>query len=293
MSTTSVNTRGDTPATSFTSISEHEVEVEVEPTPTPKPHHDAFDLNRYIVAQDRDHIFDRVLAAIRKGHRKPQPSHPWLWCVFPQMDHCRTATRRRDRPDVWPRGHALASLDEARAVLAHPVLGPRARAAAQALVDSRHADKFTALDNMFHDVERVHSSLTIFRQAARYPVCIHRRAAAAGVNIVFREALDRFFPKELDSEDEDYDSAEEDRDDDEDGVRGRQGRRRRAGTRHKPTLQRLDAMEMKAVQRRRQASADTGCRCRDDKVCIDLLDRGTTRRVATKAAEQTVKNLKQ
>lgn len=281
MSTLSVATGGDTPATSFTSASEDEDEDEDEVESTPKTYDDTFNLERYITAQDKDGIFDRVLSAIREGHRKPQPS-TWMWFVFPQMDHCKTASRRRDRPDLWPRGRAMASLDEARAVLRHPVLGPRARAAAQALLDSPHVDKFAVVDNMFHDVERLHSSLTVFRQAGRYPVCIHRRADAAGENLVFRRALDRYFPKELDSEDDDYNSAEEDRD----------AGRRRAGTRHNPTLKRLDAMEMMAVQRR-LASADAGCRCRDAKICTDYLDRGTKSKVANKVAEKTVKNLKQ
>lgn len=266
-----------TPATSFTSASEHQVEAES----TLKPYHDTFNLNRYIVAQDKDQIFDRVLTAIRKGQRKPEPQ-TWLWCVFPQMDHCKTATRRRDIPDVWPRGHALSSLDEARALLAHPVLGPRARAAAQALLDSAHVDKFAALDNMFHDVERVHSTLTLFRQAARYPVCIHRRAARLGANLVFRRALDRYYPKELDSGDEDYNSADEDR----------VCERPRAGTRHGPTLQRLDAMEMEAVRRRLASPADAGCGCREDKSCTDLLDRDTLAKLRIKVAERNVKNLK-
>lgn len=259
------------------SISNPNDDLQVSPT-SPSPS-DPFYLKRFILAQDKDNIFDRVVSAIREGHRKPQPS-TWMWFVFPQMNYCKTAWRGPNKPDRWPLDHFLSNLDEARALLCHPVLGPRLRNAAQALLDSPQVDKFTVMDNMFYDVGRLHSSLTIFHQAARYPLCIHRRAACMGENIVFRQALHRYFPKELDSDDEDYRSEEEDCD-----VRPR------VGTRHKPTLRRLVAMEMEPLQKRLE-SDDTACVCGKPKDTLAALDRGIVKKVAKKRAEQHVKNLK-
>lgn len=129
-------------------------------------------------------------------------------------------------------------LDEARAILRHPILGERLRAAARALLDSPAPDVFTVMDNMFYDVARLHSTMTIFRQAARYPVCIHQRKNAVRSNIVFREVLDKYFIKVPDSEDEDYDSEEEAK------------KVRKAGSRHGPTLAWLDKIELEAAKER-------------------------------------------
>jgi uncharacterized protein (DUF1810 family) len=72
---------------------------------------DPFDLERFIIAQDP--IYDRVLQELRTGRKA---SH-WMWYVFPQLRGLGwTPTARR---------YGIASLDEARAYLGHPILGPR------------------------------------------------------------------------------------------------------------------------------------------------------------------------
>ena len=74
---------------------------------------DPFDLQRFVDAQDR--VYPTVLDELRGGRKR---SH-WIWFVFPQLrglGHSPTAVR-----------FGIASLDEARAYLAHPVLGPRLR----------------------------------------------------------------------------------------------------------------------------------------------------------------------
>ncbi len=76
------------------------------------------------------------------------------------------------------RYYAIASLDEARAYLAHPVLGPRLRECAGLILASegRTAEQvFGAIDAM-----KVRSCMTLF----------HR---AAPTEAVFREVLDRFY----------------------------------------------------------------------------------------------------
>lgn len=134
MSRSTANNWVATPATSNTA------------NPDSDPDPDPFNLDRFVKAQDEKAIFDRVLATIREGRRKPRPA-TWMWFVFPQMDKCLTRERRpkQRHRDVWPRGQALTSLDEARAYLRHPVLGPRIREAAQALLDSPFSDKFSIM----------------------------------------------------------------------------------------------------------------------------------------------------
>ncbi|KPG87168.1 DUF1810 domain-containing protein [Frigoribacterium sp. RIT-PI-h] len=79
---------------------------------------DPFDLDRYVRAQDSGGTHDQALAELRRGRKS---SH-WMWFVFPQI-----AGLGRSGMD---RTYAIRSLDEARAYLAHPLLGPRLREAA-------------------------------------------------------------------------------------------------------------------------------------------------------------------
>ena len=72
-------------------------------------------LDRFVTAQDEDGTYSRALGELRRGRKS---SH-WMWFVFPQIAGLgRSATAQH---------YALASVDEARAYLAHPVLGPRLR----------------------------------------------------------------------------------------------------------------------------------------------------------------------
>src|SRR6476469_2900823 len=74
-----------------------------------------FDLERFVDAQDANGTYDRVLDELRRGRKT---SH-WMWFVFPQIAGLGySATSRR---------FAISSLDEAKAYLEHPVLGPRLR----------------------------------------------------------------------------------------------------------------------------------------------------------------------
>lgn len=74
---------------------------------------DPFDPWRFLQAQDA--VIDSVRDELRAGRKR---SH-WMWFVFPQiagLGHSAMAQR-----------YAVSSLSEARAYLAHPVLGPRLR----------------------------------------------------------------------------------------------------------------------------------------------------------------------
>jgi uncharacterized protein (DUF1810 family) len=111
---------------------------------------DPFDLQRFVDAQARN--YDDALAELRRGRKV---SH-WMWYVFPQVAGLGSSPMAQT--------YAIGSLDEARAYLAHPVLGPRLRdcVAAVLAVEGRSARAiFGSPDDM-----KLRSSLTLFREAA-------------------------------------------------------------------------------------------------------------------------------
>ena len=72
---------------------------------------DPHDLGRFVDAQAGD--YDQALAEIKAGRKR---SH-WIWYVFPQIDGLGFSSMSRR--------YAIKSMDEAKAYLAHPVLGKR------------------------------------------------------------------------------------------------------------------------------------------------------------------------
>lgn len=84
---------------------------------------DPHDLARFVAAQDNGGTYERALGELRSGRKT---SH-WMWFVFPQIVGLgRSPTAQR---------YAITSLEEARAYLAHPVLGARLRESASALLE--------------------------------------------------------------------------------------------------------------------------------------------------------------
>ena len=82
---------------------------------------DPFDLARFEQAQAP--VFAQAIAELRAGRKR---SH-WMWFVFPQY--------RGLGSSPMSQRFAIRSLDEARAYLAHPVLGPRLRECTSAVID--------------------------------------------------------------------------------------------------------------------------------------------------------------
>jgi uncharacterized protein (DUF1810 family) len=107
-------------------------------------------LERFVTAQAGIH--DRAVAEIRAGRKD---SH-WMWFVFPQLSGL-------GRSDV-SRYFAIGSLAEARAYLAHPLLGPRLREAARAALmappDLSAEAIFGPIDSL-----KLRSSMTLFHRA--------------------------------------------------------------------------------------------------------------------------------
>ena len=72
---------------------------------------DPFDLERFLPAQ-KD-IYMDAIQGLRSGHKRTH----WMWFIFPQLDGLGTSATARC--------YAINSLEEARAYLAHPILGAR------------------------------------------------------------------------------------------------------------------------------------------------------------------------
>jgi uncharacterized protein (DUF1810 family) len=112
-----------------------------------------FDLERFVSAQDG--VYARALAEIRAGSKR---SH-WMWFVFPQLKGLGSSAAARR--------YGIAGADEGRAYLAHPVLGPRLRECAEAMLE--HEGKGVTEILGYPDDLKLRSSMTLFAQVAEDP----------------------------------------------------------------------------------------------------------------------------
>jgi uncharacterized protein (DUF1810 family) len=111
-----------------------------------------YDLARFVAAQDAGGTFDRATAELRRGRKE---SH-WMWFVFPQIAGLgQTQTSRK---------FAISSLEEARAYLRHPVLGPRLTACARILAQAQDRSAEEIFGGL--DAQKLRSSMTLFLRAA-------------------------------------------------------------------------------------------------------------------------------
>lgn len=111
---------------------------------------DPFQLQRFVEVQDK--CFTEVIAELREGKKR---SH-WMWFVFPQLaglGHSATASY-----------YAIKSLAEAKAYLAHDVLGPRLRECTNVLL--QHDGLSAAEVFGYPDDMKFRSSMTLFDYVA-------------------------------------------------------------------------------------------------------------------------------
>jgi uncharacterized protein (DUF1810 family) len=123
------------------------------------------ELQRFVAAQDAagwEGIVDELRRGRKTGH--------WIWFVFPQL-------RGLGFSSMAER-YGMAGLDEARAYLAHPVLGARLREAVSLLAAHGERTAVEMLGNV--DAMKLRSSLTLF-------------AAASAEPGVFEAALEQFY----------------------------------------------------------------------------------------------------
>lgn len=81
---------------------------------------DPYELSRFVRAQEAD--YERALAELRSGQKRTH----WMWYIFPQLDGLGVSTTAKR--------YAIKSIAEARAYLAHPILGPRLEQSAEAVL---------------------------------------------------------------------------------------------------------------------------------------------------------------
>jgi uncharacterized protein (DUF1810 family) len=125
-----------------------------------------FDLDRFVVAQDNGAVYERACRELRDGRKS---SH-WMWFVFPQIAGLGMSATSRH--------FAISSIEEARAYLSHPVLGPRLRSCAELLVEITGKSAAQIFGEL--DAEKLRSSMTLF-------------ARAQSGETVFQRVLDRYF----------------------------------------------------------------------------------------------------
>ncbi len=130
---------------------------------------DLFNLVRFIEAQEP--VYARVCSELRQGRKV---SH-WMWFVFPQIEGLGRSGMARK--------FAISSLEEARAYLDHPVLGPRlwecTRLVCQ-ISETTIQEIFGSPDDM-----KFRSCMTLFSRAD-------------GDDGIFQEALNKFCSGEPD-----------------------------------------------------------------------------------------------
>lgn len=131
------------------------------------------DVSRFVEAQDAGGTYATALAELRAGSKR---SH-WMWFMFPQvagLGHSPTAVH-----------YGLEGVAEARAYLAHPVLGARLVECCEALLGLPGSDPVAVLGGI--DAMKLRSSMTLFA-----------RAAGEGADGVFTDVLETYFGGEED-----------------------------------------------------------------------------------------------
>jgi len=130
---------------------------------------DPFDLQRFVDAQSR--VYDAVVDELRAGRKT---SH-WMWFVFPQLKGLGFSPTAQT--------YGISGREEARAYLAHPVLGPRLLECTGVV----NAIEGRSLPEIFGETDamKFRSSMTLFSLTA----------AESGI---FEEALRKYNEGELD-----------------------------------------------------------------------------------------------
>jgi uncharacterized protein (DUF1810 family) len=88
---------------------------------------DPHNLSRFVQSQEDD--YEQALSEIRKGKKRTH----WMWYIFPQIDGLAFSSTSKH--------YSIKSVEEAKAYLAHPILGPRLLECAEAVlhIDGRSA----------------------------------------------------------------------------------------------------------------------------------------------------------
>jgi len=121
---------------------------------------DPFDLERFVTAQAP--VFGSALEELKKGLKRTH----WMWFVLPQLRGLGSSSMAMF--------YGIGSLEEARAYLAHPLLGPRLVLCTETVLAIRGKilhDIFGSPDDM-----KFRSSMTLFVRASDDDGVVFRRA---------------------------------------------------------------------------------------------------------------------
>ncbi|TXR52234.1 DUF1810 domain-containing protein [Quadrisphaera setariae] len=127
--------------------------------------HDQHDLQRFVDAQAGG-TYESALAELRAGRKRGH----WIWFVLPQLRGLGLSPTSQH--------YGISGLGEARAYVAHPVLGPRLRQCFEVLADLEEPDPVRVLGSV--DAVKLRSCATLF-------------AAAAADEPVFTSVLERWY----------------------------------------------------------------------------------------------------
>lgn len=130
---------------------------------------DPFDLQRFVLAQRSS--YETALAELRAGHKRTH----WIWFVLPQL--------RGLGASSMAQAYGLSGLEEARAYLAHPLLGPRLLECVRALLAHAGTPAQAILGEV--DARKLRSCLTLFVHADP-----HSDALSAGLAAFFNDQPD-------------------------------------------------------------------------------------------------------
>ncbi len=122
------------------------------------------DLARFEQAQDK--IYSKVVLELKKGKKE---SH-WMWFIFPQIAGLGTSTTARL--------YAIQDIEEARAYLAHPILGHRLKTCSQYLLSLNGLTAFQIFSSP--DDLKLKSSMTLF-------------ALISEPNSIFHQVLEKYY----------------------------------------------------------------------------------------------------
>jgi len=130
---------------------------------------DPYNLQRFVDAQNP--VFAQVCSELRAGRKR---SH-WMWFIFPQIQGLGYSPLAQK--------FAISSLEEAKAYLEHPILGPRLRECCHLvnLIEGRSIEEIFG----YPDDLKFRSSMTLF-------------TSATSENQIFKAALEKYFNGELD-----------------------------------------------------------------------------------------------
>src|SRR6185437_14370810 len=130
---------------------------------------DPYHLQRFVEAQESTYEAARaeLSAGSKRGH--------WIWFIFPQLKSLGTSAMSQE--------FGISSMDEAKAYIRHPTLGPRLRECTQLVLnlEGRSVDEiFGYPDNL-----KFRSCMTLF-------------AKSTADNQIFKDALAKHFDGESD-----------------------------------------------------------------------------------------------